>query len=357
MIPKRAANEKPNRHEDYALDLIVVPCHHPRHDDGSSALSGDRETARDSVTSESMEAQQQLTILFADVADSSKLYATYGDAEARRMVGSCLDKMSAIVGEHHGTVIKTIGDEIMCTFPSSSNAVTAAVAMQNCVQQKTQSGEMHASMKVRIGFHEGGVVRENGDVFGDAVNLAARMATFSKAHQIMTTRQTVDSLEGSLRPLARFVDQSTIKGQSGTFDLYEIVWSTAEATLATSWSSATPMARDRMALDLSYGEQTWTVNAERPSLTIGRSSQCDVVVEDTKVSRLHARIEYVKDRFVLRDASTNGTSIRLEDTGDQQVRRDEAGLSSGGLISLGRPVDAASPLTLRLSLRKDMERL
>jgi class 3 adenylate cyclase len=296
-------------------------------------------------------------MLFADVVDSSKMYATYGDAEARRIVASCLEAMGAIVTAHHGTVVKTIGDEIMCTFPASSHAVTAAVAMQSTLQQKTQAGDMHASLKLRVGLHEGAVVQENGDVFGDAVNLAARMAALSKAHQIMTTRQTVDALDPTLRPLARFVDQSTIKGQAGTFDLYEIVWNTVEATLATTWKGSAPPGADRQALDLSYAGHTWTVTVDKPSLTLGRSAQCDVVVEDTKVSRLHARIEAVKDRFVLRDASTNGTSLRLEDAGDLTVRRDEIALSSGGLISLGRPVDTDSPLTLRIALRKDIQRL
>jgi class 3 adenylate cyclase len=304
-----------------------------------------------------MENADPVTILFADVVDSSKMYATYGDAEARRIVASCLSLMSEIVATHLGAVIKTIGDEIMCIFPTSSDAVTAAVTMQNTLQQQTQAGALHASLKLRVGLHEGGVVHENGDVFGDAVNMAARMAGFSKAHQIMTTRQTVDRLAPTLRPLARFVDQTTVKGQAGTFELYEIVWNTVEATLATTWKGSAPPTGDRWALDVVYGGTTWTVTVDKPSLTIGRSSQCDVVVDDTKVSRLHARIEVQKNRFVLRDASTNGTFLRLEESGDHTVRRDEAPLGSGGLLSLGRPVDAASPLTLRLALRKDIQHL
>ena len=304
-----------------------------------------------------METTDPVTIVFADVVDSSKMYATYGDAEARRIVASCLSLMSEIVATHNGLVIKTIGDEIMCIFPSSSEAVTAAVTMQNTLQQRTQGGELHASLKLRVGLHEGGVVRENGDVFGDAVNMAARMAAFSKAHQIMTTRQTVERLEPTLRPLARFVDQTTVKGQAGTFELYEIVWNTVEATLATTWKGSAPPSGDRWALDVAYGGTTWTVTVDKPSLTLGRSSQCDVVVDDTKVSRLHARIEVVKNRFVLRDASTNGTFVRLEESGDHTVRRDEALLGSSGLVSLGRPVDAESSLTLRLSLRKDIQHL
>jgi adenylate cyclase len=304
-----------------------------------------------------MDGPQQRTILFADVVDSSKLYATYGDAEARTIVASCLGTLAELAVQHGGAVVKTIGDEIMCTFPASAHAVTAAVAMQHRVQQDTRTGALHASLKVRIGFHEGGVVLDHDDVYGDAVNLASRMAALSKAHQILTTRQTVDGLDGSLRPLARFVDQSTVKGQSGTFDLYEIVWDTVEATLATSWKAGAPAPRERIAADIKFGDGVWTVNAVRPSLTLGRSTQCDVVVEDAKVSRLHARVEYMRDRIVLRDASTNGTYVRLEDSGNHLVRRDELSLPSSGLVSLGRPVEAESPLMVRVILRKDVEQL
>ncbi len=300
---------------------------------------------------------QHLAILFADVVDSSRMYATYGNAEARRIVSACLEAMSAVVAEQEGAVVKTIGDEIMCRFPSADAAVTAAVVMQQRVQEQTRQGELHASLSLRVGLHEGPVVMEEADFFGDAVNLAARMASLSKAHQIMTTRHTVEALEGGLRPLARFVDQSTIKGQTGAFDLYEIVWDTNEATLATSQTARVAMQRTRVALDLMFRENAWTVDVDHPVITIGRSSQCDVVFEDTKASRLHAKIEYVKDRFVLKDVSTNGTHIRLEDAGTHLVRRDELVITSGGLISLGRPVDTESPLLIRVALRKDVERL
>lgn len=298
---------------------------------------------------------QNLAILFADIVDSSRLYATYGDAEARRIVSACLDRMTQIVSEHRGAVVKTIGDEIMCSFPSADEAVTAAVQMHQSLREETANGRLHRGLSLRIGLHQGPVVREGADIFGDAVNLAARMAALSKAHQVMTTRQTVELLDGGLRPLARFVDQSTVKGQSGEFALYEIVWDTEEATLATA--QAPRPERQRVALDVNFGETTWTVDAEKPALTIGRSSQCDVVVNDTKASRLHAKVEYAKGRFTIKDVSTNGTHLRLEETGTHHIRRDELALTSSGLISLGRPVDAASPLLVRIVLRKDVERL
>ncbi|MCP4628035.1 MAG: adenylate/guanylate cyclase domain-containing protein, partial [bacterium] len=64
-----------------------------------------------------------LTILFADVANSTRLYEILGNEAARSLIGECLSLLSKVTVSHHGTVIKTIGDEIMCTFLSVDNAV------------------------------------------------------------------------------------------------------------------------------------------------------------------------------------------------------------------------------------------
>jgi len=301
--------------------------------------------------------EKLIAILFVDVVDSSRLYTTYGDAEARRIVGACLKSMGEVVAQHSGTVVKNIGDELMCTFPAPDDAVTAAVVMQQRVSELTRTGSLHSSLSLRIGIHHGEAVCEGGDYFGDDVNLAARMAALSKAHQIMTSRETVDALDGALRPLARFVDRSTIKGQAGMFDLYEIVWDSQEATMAASGANIHVPQNTERVLDVTLGKESQTVNLNNPVVTFGRSEQCDIVVDDVKASRLHARIEFGKNSFVLRDVSTNGTYIKLEDSEPQHVRRGEVALTSSGLFCLGRPVEPDSELCIKFALREDVGRL
>jgi len=290
-------------------------------------------------------------ILFADVTDSSRLYATYGNNTARKITGDCLDFLAAVVEELHGRVVKTIGDEVMCWFPCTDDAVVAAVQLHARLREKTQAGFLHNSLSIRVGFHAGPVVEEDGDVFGDAVNLAARMASLSKAHQSLTTRQTIDRVGPALRPLARFVDQSMVKGQSNQMDLYEIVWDLEEATMATD--RPRPAGADaEVCLEVHYGDSSWPVDREHPVLTFGRSAQCDVVIEDTRISRLHARFEYNRDRIVLRDVSTNGTYVKLEDGQSALVRRDELLVDGNGLLCLGREIDPDSPLVLRFVFKR-----
>jgi len=134
----------------------------------------------------------QLAVLFADICGSTKLYDTLGDTLARRVVASCIARLLAPLADHQGTLIKTIGDEIMCTFPSAEQALCAANAMQYSVTSAPFENDI--SLHIRIGFHYGEVICEAGDVFGDTVNVAARVAGAARANQIMTTQAAVNAL-------------------------------------------------------------------------------------------------------------------------------------------------------------------
>src|SRR6188508_3364201 len=123
------------------------------------------------------------TILFADVAGSTRLFETKGDVEARRLCSMVLDALSVICQQYGGRVIKTIGDEIMCTIPTALDGLLAARDMQR-------------KMARDINFvRDGPALEENGDVYGDAVNTAARMASLAKREQIVTTASTVTGVD------------------------------------------------------------------------------------------------------------------------------------------------------------------
>jgi len=293
-----------------------------------------------------------LATLFADVTDSSRLYATYGDAEARRIVSACLQLMTSIVSECRGTLIKTIGDEIMCTFPDADAAATASIQMQTAVREEADAGRLHSSLSIRIGFHMGPVILEKGDVFGDAVNLAARMAGFSKAHQIVTTKATVDLLGPELRAVARFMDQSVVKGQEGEFDLYELVWDADEATMAARKSRQPPRPDSSIQMCLRLGEKEVIADRNHPSVSMGRSKDCELAVSDALISRLHAKVNYHKGKFSLQDLSTNGTFVLSESGEPSFVRRDEMLLAGNGIIGLGKTPDPNDPRTIRFSCRQ-----
>lgn len=278
----------------------------------------------------------QLAILFADISGSTQLYELLGDSDARIRIADCLNRLEEVVVEHGGRVVKTIGDEVMCTFPEVEPAVIAACGMQemfnDSLVDETDGGQ--TSLAIRIGLHAGPTLVESTDVFGDAVNVAARMVAQAKVGQIITTRIVIDQLPALLRGNTRLIDHAPVKGKKDTFELFEVMWQQDDVTRMSPDIVVKPSRRAR--LTLSYGGETIEVNDDRPQAVLGRSKTADVTIQESLASRLHARIEYRRGKFVLIDQSTNGTYVR-SDNENAFLRREEALLSGRGEISLGRP--------------------
>lgn len=274
-----------------------------------------------------------LAILFADISGSTRLYETLGDAQARQRVAECLALLAAEVHRHRGTVVKTIGDEVMSTFPTAIAAVQAACGMQEAVTAGAAHGQL--ALAIRVGLHYGPVLVEEGDVFGDAVNVAARMVGLAKANQIITTAQTVAALPPALRSATRCIDRAPVKGKQEELDIYEVIWREEDLTRMEA-SPVSPPPPSQARLWLRVGDKEVELHAARPSVTLGRGRQNDLVIQDEYTSRLHARIEYRRQKFVLLDQSTNGTFVRSADGNVITLRREEMTLQGSGVISLGR---------------------
>ena len=129
--------------------------------------------------------EKELTILFADVVGSTKLYDLLGDSKARDAVSYCVEVMTTATQQHNGTVIKTMGDEVMATFGSANDAIDAAAQMQESISDELVVDDVAVS--IRIGCHYGPAIVEPNDVFGNAVNTASRMTSQAKSGQIITT--------------------------------------------------------------------------------------------------------------------------------------------------------------------------
>ncbi|WP_020682761.1 adenylate/guanylate cyclase domain-containing protein [Marinobacterium rhizophilum] len=292
-----------------------------------------------------MAKEQKLTVLFADVCGSTRLYETIGDTKARQTIAHCISRMTAVTHNNGGTLIKTIGDEVMVTFDSVDAAATAAMQMQTQI-----SGALVIEgqpIAIRAGFHFGPVLLESGDVFGDTVNLAARLAAQSKAGQVLTSSDAVHRLGSQWADSIRRIDRAAVKGKREEVELWELLWQRDDLT---SMAPPDPEVRQRGArtrLVLEYQGQTIDVSAKRTAVTMGRADQNDLVVNQTLVSRLHARIEHHQGRFVLSDQSTNGTYLIESDGEESFVRRDILSLHGGGFIGLGKAPESDSPEAIR----------
>jgi len=281
----------------------------------------------------------QSTVLFADISDSTKLYQLLGDADARQLVMDCLNLVGGIVENGKGRIIDRIGDELMCAFEQPAAAIRAATQIQKEVYDAGMDGKWSARINLRIGLHHGAVVQDGQSIFGDAVYTANRMVSLAKGQQILLTKETVDQLNPQSGVLTRFVDRTRIKGKKERIEIHEVVWNPQDMTVVIAPNPETTIGKIK--LELKTPTDTYLIDADRPMLTIGRSKDCDVVVNDIEVSRLHALIEYNKGQFKLVDRSTNGTRILKADGREQLLRRDEMPLPADGTILLGRKSDQA----------------
>jgi adenylate cyclase len=278
------------------------------------------------------------TILFADVSGSTRLFETKGDLEARRLIAAVLDALTTICQQHGGRVIKTIGDEIMCTFPGALNGVLAACDMQRKMGREIEF--VRDSLAVRIGLHHGEALEEaDGDVYGDAVNTAARMASLAKREQVVTTAATYDSLSGKV-PEARSLGKARVSGKLLPIEIVDLIWQedTSGMTMVQS-AIRGPAAEEKATLRLRHRAQQVTLDPESRPFSMGREPGNQLTIEADWVSRTHAMIEYKRGHFMIADRSTNGTYVRIGDDDEIKVHRDELHLRKAGTISLGQSFD------------------
>jgi len=294
------------------------------------------------------EEPEALAVLFADISRSTLLYEALGDLAAQEGVANCLRLLADIAAAHRGTLIKTIGDAVMCTFPRADLAVAAAKAMQLALAESPVIRHHGVTgPPIHIGIHLGPVLCKDEDVFGDAVNVAARLLGLAKAHQILATGQAVQALDSEAQVMTRCLGRTTVKGKREEYELYEIIWEPRELTVLVRSTEASAPGESR--LTLRFHDQAIELGRMRPGATMGRHRENDLVVDDIFVSRIHARIEYRKGRFFVVDTSTNGTYLLIRGEESICLHRDEHFLQGQGFIGLGREVDPQSPLVIHFS--------
>jgi class 3 adenylate cyclase len=274
-----------------------------------------------------------LGVAFVDVCGSTALYRVLGDESAHRLVERCLSAMRATVAEFGGRVVKSIGDALLCVFDDADGAIGAASEMQ--ARLGAQRGADPSVPMIRIGVGYGPVLEADGDVFGDTVNLAARMAELASAGQVLTTQPVVAALPPALRASCRSLHAHEIRGVDARVPLYDVVWNTeASLTVVVAPPDAAAVVVTHE-LTLCYKDRALRVDATRGAVQIGRDRGCDLVVDSPMASRRHARVFLHEGSFVLLDQSANGTYLQLAAASELHLRREQTRMSGQGVIGLG----------------------
>lgn len=275
-----------------------------------------------------------LAVLFADVSESTSLYQKLGDAAARSIVNACLKLITGVLERYDGRLVKTIGDAVMCVFPSADLALLAASEMQSRVSAERPG---NYPVSIHVGLNYGPVLTEDGDVFGDTVNVAAYLAAVASAQQILTTSSTHECLSAALRSCVRPVFQTRLKGSEHESTVYQVLWRTDGLDITdVNLQAGRLIPGDTGSLVVALDEERVRVDPWRARIVIGRDRDCDLVVNDRFASRRHLTIRLMRTHFYLFDHSINGTFVSLESGEEVHVLRRELLLDGSGRICLGR---------------------
>ena len=290
----------------------------------------------------------QRTVLFADLRGSTSMYETLGNADATTVVTQSVALLASVVEEHGGQVVKTLGDGLMAIFPGPSAGVQASDDMHDSLarvglpaQAATDTSEPRApvSLKLQVGLAHGEVVEMSGDVFGDAVNVAARLLDHAGDNETLATLSVVEGLEDWERSRFRSLDRMQLRGRAEPVHVYllEAVRRFGD-TAATAFGDMAPASIEPEGIRLIWLDLNRIYSGTSLPVILGRSPQATYIIDDNRVSRSHARIDWHGGTFQLTDLSYNGTYVHFDNDPEIiSLRRGACTLHGAGVIGLGTP--------------------
>ena len=281
---------------------------------------------------------RKLAILYADVSKSTHIYEKYGDKVARANINQCLDILTGITKEHGGSVVKTIGDEVMCQFVNPVKAALAAQQMHRSLRDSSEDGVFSiGSIRVKIGWHYGPVSHRGKEIIGEAPVTAQQIIKLAKPEEILTSKQTLSMLPDELKGDARYINNIEAEAYSGNLEVYAIPWEEDEGEV-TRIGKASASYDDEIkhkVLMLDYPGKSVRIDASHTHCRIGRGKDCDLFVNGKFTSRQHAEIVFTHGIFHLRDQSTNGTGVVFANGRKIHLHREETVLTESGMIFFG----------------------
>ena len=293
------------------------------------------------------------TVVFTDLFGSTSAFEAMGNARATQAVTQVTTWIARIAQAHGGRVVKMLGDGVLALFDDNQSAIDAVVEIQGSHQQYMTQAPPASRLPIRIGVASGDVEIVAGDCYGDAVNVAARLSDLCGPHQIWANGAALDGVSESENVRFRMLGPISIRGRAEPCTVYQIEWQDDVASeLMTMQSSHVPLfdpdhvdALGRQ-IAMSWGEQTRTFKSFELPIHIGRIRQVEFVVNDPRVSRTHARIDWRNGSVMLVDVSSYGCWVRFAGGGsDLLLRREECALHGRGEIALGSSfADSSAPI-------------
>ena len=273
--------------------------------------------------------KRELSILLADVTGSTSLYDRNSNSEALAQIQNYLGQIRRIVSSEGGNFIHSKGDDVLCTFKDPGGAINAARSILGKNQRN--------SLTIHAGLHFGEIIKTEDDIYGDCVNVCARLASIANPGEVLLSQTFIDQLNEPQQVGLRVLDDIKFKGKDEPIRVYTMK---ADGTSQhTEIGSITFMSEGKASsvepeirVELTYKDQKH-ISSESSSITIGRSDENDLVVPQPWVSRQHATISVMRNKAQLVDRSSGGTYISMGNNPELPALRETVLLIGSGTIS------------------------
>lgn len=274
-------------------------------------------------------------VILADISGSTPLYKTEGDAAAQQAIVKELRRLRSTIEDHGGVCIREKGDDVLGYFEDPGRAIQA---LRTMITRSSSS-----LLSVHVGLHYGPFLLVEDDIFGETVNVTARLSTLANAEEALLSRAVVEQLSAidaaSLLP----IDKIWLKGVSQPLDIYSFTGDdTAMRTAMLPTSGVAdagfsgPAAGPGVTLVLVVDERVRRCR-ESDSLTLGRSEACDIVLPKPWISRRHASVSVRGGKVTIEDRSSSGTYVAMSGGAEILLRRETLVLTGDGTISPALP--------------------
>lgn len=256
----------------------------------------------------------------------------FDDAQAGHPIERRLNRLERVSAAHHGQIDLRFNNGMLVTFESADEAMLGACEMQHRCAVLPQVSQHRLAL--RIGIHQCVIRQRLKDDADDARDIVMQLAQADDG--ILISKAVFDGLNNELHRIVRPLDNG-IPGIA----VFTIDWRRELPLSAYGGESFWPTSMHSLPVGphllLHHELKTLALTENNTVATIGRDPSCDIMLNDTHVSRRHCRIERTPGGILLTDLSTNGTCIVTDDGVEFLVKGKSVALKGKGILLFGRP--------------------
>ncbi len=289
------------------------------------------------------------TVVFADLRGSTSLFERLGNAEATSVVTHTVSALARAVHGLSGHVVKTLGDGLLAIFDRPDQAVAAADAMHDTLDDLVARGRSHGAssgmtaLKLQVALARGEVVEMNSDCFGDAVNVAARLIDHAGDNETLITDGVFAGLSATQQARFRSLDWMHLRGRAEPVLVHLLGGKRFSDTVVTQFGIV-EASEEPDGIRLVWGAMNRLYSGHRPAGRAWAAARNPPSASMTHAcrARTHASIGMAAPS-TLNDLSYNGTYVRFSGGEVLSLRRGTCTLHGSGVIGLGgSPMDPTS---------------